>query len=58
MEEGRKPEYPEKTPGDGLQKTWCSWILEDSIKPRSQKYEHQQRETDEHTQNNLLEFSA
>ena len=35
-------------------------FLENSIKPRSKTYEHQQRETDEHTQsqNNLLEFSA
>ena len=37
MEEGRKPEYPEKTPGDELQKGWvlrladpvsvyCGWV--------------------------------
>ena len=26
MMEGRKPEYPEKTPGDELQKSHCKWM--------------------------------
>ena len=31
MKEGRKPEYPEKTPGDELQKSFLVLVVEENV---------------------------